>query len=258
MAFCQFQFFSRSLNVASTVHVILPESDMGIGVTASEGQDPPKVLYLLHGYSDDHSIWMRRTSIERYASRYRLAVVMPAVNHSFYTNEAQGEKYFDYVSQELPETVRTFFRVSSAPEDTYVAGLSMGGYGALKLALTYPERFRAAGSFSGVVDIAGRYVRDGEVSSNMKRIFGDCSTLEGTPHDLFHLLKKAEAGPRRPDLYISCGTSDSLFASHEKMVQALEDGKWNFFHLEKPDTGHSWAFWDEEIDHFLHWALDPK
>ena len=177
MAFLQIQFFSDVLNVASTVNVILPEANQGIGIKAAENAELPKVLYLLHGYSDDHSIWMRRTSIERYASRYRLAVVMPAVNHSFYTNEAQGEKYFDYVSQELPETVRTFFRVSSAPEDTYVAGLSMGGYGALKLALTYPERFRAAGSFSGVVDIAGRYVRDGEVSSNMKRIFGDCSTL---------------------------------------------------------------------------------
>lgn len=103
MAFLQVQFFSAVLNVASTVNVILPEPNMGIGVQAwAEGGEPPKVLYLLHGYSDDHSIWMRRTSVERYAASHNLAVIMPAVNHSFYTNEDVGERYWDYVATELP------------------------------------------------------------------------------------------------------------------------------------------------------------
>ena len=159
MAFLQIQFFSAALNVASTVNVILPESNQGIGMNASKDEVLPKVLYLLHGYSDDHSIWMRRTSVERYAANQNLAVIMPAVNHSFYCNEAYGEKYWDYVSEELPETMQSFLRLSDQPEDTYVAGLSMGGYGAMRLALTYPERFAGAGSFSGAVDLAGSFAR---------------------------------------------------------------------------------------------------
>jgi S-formylglutathione hydrolase FrmB len=210
MAFLQVQYYSSVLNVCSTVNVILPEADQGIGVDASKaGKLPkvlyllhgysddhsiwmrrtsveryaaqhnlavimpavnhsfynnevygerywdyisdelPKVLYLLHGYSDDHSIWMRRTSVERYAAEHHLAVIMPAVNHSFYTNEVQGERYWDYISEELPRAMHRFFRLSDKPEDTFVAGLSMGGYGAMKLALTHPERFGAAASFCG-------------------------------------------------------------------------------------------------------------
>ena len=117
MAFLQVEFFSKTLGVASTVNVILPEADMGIGVTAGGREETlPKVLYLLHGYSDDHSIWMRRTSVERYAAEYPLAVVMPAVNHSFYCNEAEGERYWDYVSEELPQVMHKFFRLSDRPE----------------------------------------------------------------------------------------------------------------------------------------------
>ena len=126
MAFLQVQFFSKALEVASTVNVILPEPAQGIGVDAAQAAELPKVLYLLHGYSDDHSIWMRRTSVERYAAQYNLAVIMPAVNHSFYTNEVQGERYWDYVSEELPQVMHRFFRLSQRPEDTFVAGLSMG------------------------------------------------------------------------------------------------------------------------------------
>ena len=102
MAFVQTQFFSQKLVVAVTVNVILPEPNQGIGVKAAGEEELPKVLYLLHGYSDDHSIWQRRTSVERYAAAHNLAVIMPAVNHSFYTNEAQGEKYWDFVAEELP------------------------------------------------------------------------------------------------------------------------------------------------------------
>ena len=115
MAFLQVQFFSRVLNVASTVNVILPEASQGIGITASESPSLPKVLYLLHGYSDDHSIWMRRTSVERYAAAHNLAVIMPAVNHSFYCNEVHGERYWDYVSDELPKAMHCFLRISDKP-----------------------------------------------------------------------------------------------------------------------------------------------
>ena len=255
MAFLQTQFYSKALRVCVTANVILPEPDLGIGVNASLVGAPPKVLYLLHGYSDDHSIWMRRTSVERYASRYNLAVIMPAVNHSYYTNEVHGERYWDYVSEELPEAMQRFFRLSDKPEDTFVAGLSMGGYGAMKLALTHPERFGAAASFSGVVDIAKMRGRDAERVIAADNVFGENAQIAGTDADLFHLLKKNAKAAHKPRLYVSCGTEDPLYPQQIRFIPALEENGWDVTRYDKPATTHSWAFWDEEIAKFIPWML---
>lgn len=247
MAFLQVQFYSSTLNVCSTVNVILPEADQGIGVDASKVGTLPKVLYLLHGYSDDHSIWMRRTSVERYAAQHNLAVIMPAVNHSFYNNEFYGERYWDYVSDELPKTMHTFFRLSDKPEDTFVAGLSMGGYGAMKLALNFPERFGAAASFSGAVDAIAFSKRN---IDNWKRITGGKS-LRGTDCDLFHLIKANADAPAKPRLYIACGTADFLYDQHKKFVPALKKAGWDVTAYEEPGAVHEWGFWDREIAKFI-------
>ena len=250
MAFLQVQFFSRCLNVESSAYVILPETDQGIGIEASDTEELPKVLYLLHGYSDDHSIWMRRTSVERYAAARNLAVVMPAVNHSFYCNELHGERYWDYVSEELPRVMRQFFRISGRAEDTYVAGLSMGGYGAMRLALTYPERFAAAASFSGAVDINRIFTRH-EEDGGAERIFGSAQSMTGTEVDLTHLMKINAKAPHKPRLYVSCGTKDFLYGSHEKFVPALIENGWDVTRHDEPDAVHSWALWDREIEKFI-------
>ena len=254
MAFLQIQFFSDVLNVASTVNVIMPEPNQGIGIDASKDQaknrELPKVLYLLHGYSDDHSIWMRRTSVERYAAAHNLAVIMPAVNHSFYCNEVHGERYWDYVSEELPATMQRFLRVSDKPEDTFVAGLSMGGYGAMRLALTYPERFAAAGSFSGAVDITGIVKRHGEDGTG-DRIFGDKTDISNTEVDTYWLMRKNAEAPRKPRLYVSCGTKDFLYDAHQVFVPALKKNGWNVTRHDEPEAVHEWGFWDREIEKFI-------
>lgn len=255
MAFLQTQFFSRALNVAVTVNVILPEPNMGIGVTASGTDEEPSVLYLLHGYSDDHSIWMRRTSVERYAASHNLAVIMPAVNHSFYTNEKVGERYWDFVAEELPAAMHRFFRLTDDPARTYVAGLSMGGYGAMKLALTHPERFGAAASFSGCVDICDMTERKNQLD-NFKRIFGDLDAMKGSEHDLLFLLKKNAKAAHRPRLYVSCGTADFLYHMHLKFVPEAEKLGWDVTHFEKPDAVHEWGFWDEQIRVFIDKFID--
>ena len=252
MAFLQVQFFSDVLQVASTVNVILPEPKQGIGIKASEAGEDPKVLYLLHGYSDDHSIWMRRTSVERYAAQHNLAVIMPAVNHSFYTNEEQGERYWDYVAEELPEIMHRFFRLSKKPEDTFVAGLSMGGYGAMKLALNFPERFGAAASFSGAVDIASASRRH---TQNWKRISGGKS-VRGTENDLLHMLKVNSEAERKPRLYVSCGTADFLYGQHQKFIPLLKKNGWDVTHYEEPDAVHEWGFWDREIRKFIEFCFE--
>jgi len=258
MAFLQVQSFSEALCVATTVNVILPEPNMGIGIKAGTEAKKPKVLYLLHGYSDDHSIWMRRTSVERYAAAYNLAVVMPAVNHSFYTNEAYGERYWDYVSEELPATLARFFNISTAPEDTYVAGLSMGGYGSMKLALTHPERFAAAASFSGCLDIADLSFRSKDSLANMARIFGDTDKLPDSEHDLLHLLKINADRTHKPRLYIACGDADFLYGHHKKFIPIARANGWDVTNYEEPGIGHVWEFWDEQIRFFIPWMLGDE
>ena len=251
MAFLQIQFFSAVLNVASTVNVILPEANQGIGMGASAAKELPQVLYLLHGYSDDHSIWMRRTSVERYAADHNLAVIMPAVNHSFYCNEVYGEKYWDFVCDELPRTMHRFLRMSRKPEDTYVAGLSMGGYGAMRLALTYPGRYAAAASFSGAVDLAGVFYQRRHSGAEIDRVFGDRKELSGSEYDLFTLMEKNANAPRKPWLYVSCGTKDFLFDQHKAFVPALRKNGWEVMSHEEPDTTHEWGFWDTQIKAFI-------
>src|SRR5215216_920350 len=131
MAHLRCDFFSETLSLSTTMTVILPQqTSTQIGMTGAQREGPPPVLYLLHGLSDDDTIWLRRTSIERYVAPLGLAVVMPQVHRSFYTDEAAGGRYWTFLSEELPEIVSRFFWVSTTRADTFVAGLSMGGYGA--------------------------------------------------------------------------------------------------------------------------------
>ena len=247
MALLHVHYFSDALGVQTSVEVILPEMKQGIGVEASGECELPKVLYLLHGYSDDHTIWQRRTCVERYAAAHNLAVIMPGVNHSFYCNEFHGERYWDFVSQELPAVMHRFFRLSDKPEDTFVAGLSMGGYGAMKLALNFPERFGAAASFSGAVDFATMHKRHPQ---EWKRIFG-AKAVRGTDCDLHHMLKVNGAAEKKPRLYIACGTADFLYDQHKKFVPALKKAGWDVTAYEEPGAVHEWGFWDREIAKFI-------
>src|SRR4051812_38381310 len=195
--------------------VILPqETSTQIGLAGRQVAGPPPVLYLLHGLSDDDTIWLRRTSIERYVAPLGLAVVMPQVHRSFYTDEAYGGRYWSFLSEELPELVGSFFRVSERREDTFVAGLSMGGYGALKWALRRPDRFAAAASLSGAVDVTGlRTSRVREEDPRLfPRVFGD-RPIAGTPDDLLALVAQADPAAL-PALWVGCGTEDALLASN--------------------------------------------
>ena len=134
MALLHVDLFSDVLGMCSQMDVILPEQTRGqIGMEGKRSDGKYPTLYLLHGMSDDHTIWQRRTSIERYAADYGIAVVMPTTQLGWYTDMHIGYKWWTFLSQELPAICRTFFpNMSSRREDTFAAGLSMGGYGALK------------------------------------------------------------------------------------------------------------------------------
>lgn len=150
MALFNCTFYSRYLAYDTQVNVILPEN------RAPYQFDDTKpyrfqVLYLLHGRGDDCNGWMRGTSIEQYAKEHRIAVVMPSGEDSFYVDSFHGKRYFSYLTEELPQKLKQWFPISDASEDTFIAGLSMGGYGAAKIGFTYPERFAGIGLFSAAL-----------------------------------------------------------------------------------------------------------
>ncbi|MGN1409450.1 MAG: alpha/beta hydrolase, partial [Eubacteriales bacterium] len=148
MALVHTHFFSNTLGRQTSCDVILPQkAAKQIGMESAEREKSP-VLWLLHGASDDETIWQRRTSIERYVSPLGLAVVMPSVEVSGYRNLSHGGRFYDYISKELPEIMRGFFNFSSAREDNYICGLSMGGAGAMKIGLANPDKYSVIGCLS--------------------------------------------------------------------------------------------------------------
>ena len=204
--------------------VLLPQAvSSQIGLADAGGTAAPPVLYLLHGLTDDHTAWTRYTSIERYAAARGLAVIMPQVHRSFYADEARGLKFWTFLSEELPAVVAEFFRVSTRREDTFVAGLSMGGYGALKWALRQPERFAAAASLSGALDLA--YIYEWDKRPHMRELIGRVFAehpVAGTDDDLLHLLEVADPAAL-PKLMLRCGTEDHLVAQNKRIVAACAD-----------------------------------
>jgi putative tributyrin esterase len=246
-------FFSEALSLSTSMTVLLPQqTTTQIGLAGRATNDPPPVLYLLHGLSDDDTIWLRRTSIERYAAPLGLAVVMPQVHRSFYADQAYGGRYWTFLSEELPDLVGSLFRVSDRREDTFVAGLSMGGYGAFKWAMRQPERFAAAASLSGAVDVAGlraRRVRP-EDPRLFERVFGDLEPA-GTPDDLYWLLARAEPAAL-PAFYICCGAEDELIGDNRAFVEAC-GGAGLPIESDFGPGAHDWAYWDEQIQRVLGW-----
>lgn len=249
MALLTCHFFSEALQTSTAATVLLPEAARGqIGMGGADLAGPPPVLYLLHGLSDDESIWLRRTSIERYVADRGLAVVMPRGGRSFYTDEAYGGAYWTFLSEELPRVVQHFFRVSDRREDTFVAGLSMGGYGAFKWALRQPERFAAAASLSGALVVGGP--RAAELHVRVPHVWAGTDPA-GTDDDLLALLDRADPASL-PALYATCGAQDFLVdAQHLFVEHAAARGVPVEAHVRPGD--HDWAYWDRHVRDVLDW-----
>ena len=252
MALIQMTFASDALKMNMDAWVLLPENTKTqIGMhTKAESSCP--VLYLLHGMTDDHTIWERRTSIERYAAGLNLAVVMPEAHLGWYTDMKIGGKYFTYISEELPSLCRCMFpQISRCKEDTFVAGLSMGGYGALKCGLRRPDVFSHAAGLSSAADIcAGFHSASPERQNMWNSIFGTEKELKGSKDDLFALVH-GRAG-KETRFFMWCGTDDTLYDSNTRLRDALETNGYDLTWSEGPG-GHTWDRWDEQIRNVLAW-----
>lgn len=252
MALIRLDHTPETVKVCQPLYLILPDPGRMAGIPLSDR----KVLYLLHGLSDDGSAWQRYTSIETLASDYGLVVVMPSVSRSFYADLPNGQQYFTYLTQELPQYLKDVFGVDPKRENTFIAGNSMGGYGAFKAAFHQPERFAAAFSLSGVLSLDILKIHpDDERKNEFKLIFGDLDQLSGTPHDpMFWLKSAAEQSTDLPRLFVACGKQDDLYPVNQMFKAACEQLNVPLDYLEE-EGQHDWHFWDKHIKRFLQTLL---
>ena len=250
MALIELKFFSQMLGMQTEAYVVIPQkSTVGeIGIKGNGDSKEYKCLYLLHGLSDDHTIWLRRTSIERYAADYGICIVMPCGARSFYTDMKYGLKYFSYITEELPGVISEFLKISTKREDTYIAGLSMGGYGALKAALRKPEKYCAAAGLSSVADI-----KSGMFDEVLVPVFGEEVNIPDE-EDLFFLAEKTNKNSVKPRIYMGEGTEDFMYDANIRLKEHFEKLDYDFTYRESSGA-HNWAFWDEYIQYVLEWMF---
>ena len=261
MALIQVNHFSETVKTYLSMNVILPEmcsNPRSLNGWRSDGKFP--VLWLLHGMNGNHTVWQRYSGIERYAAGLGLAVIMPSAEQGRYTDMLEGYDFYSYLADELPETVRALFpRISTEREDTFIAGLSMGGFGAFKLALDRPERFSAAASLSGALD-AGAFWRDGMDSETLlanEYAWGSKENMLGGINDIpFMLDKRINEGTRLPKLYQCCGTEDFLYDINIEFRDKFIN-RTDLTYFEEPGD-HDWLFWDNNIKRVLDWLPIEK
>ena len=243
MAFGEFHYFSSALGKATTCNVIFPEDSAHSG--------PFPTLYLLHGLSDDQSAWQRRTSIERYVQTLPLIVVMPDGGRGWYSNAHEGADYESAIMNDCIGFVERTFRADARREARAIGGLSMGGYGALKLAFQHPGKFSSAHGHSSAFGFGHAQWRGEE--PEFRRIIGPQAS--GGPLDLWKIVADAQAANAAtpgalPALRIDCGTSDFLIEQNREFHAYLDELK--IAHEYEEFAGaHDWAYWDKHIQSAL-------
>lgn len=209
MAFFRCDVMSESLGMATSVLVTMPD-------TGDLAAAP--VVYLLHGLTDNCTGWLRYTQAEHLARTHGAILIVPEVQRSFYTDMACGPKYFTYINQELPTLCRRFFGIQPVPERTYIMGLSMGGYGAMKCAFTAPQQYAGCAGFSSVEKF-----RD-----------GTCPM---------------------PRLFLACGQQDSLYPANLRLRDTLQAMNWPLTWYEAPGD-HNWFFWNDALGRAMKELLE--
>ena len=240
-------FHSQSLGRDVRYRVLLPRNYQGGG--------PFPVLYLLHGLYGDYLNWDTRTGLETYARNLSLLIVMPDAGDSWYTNSATvpNDKYENYIVQDLIRKIDANYHTIRDRHKRSIAGLSMGGYGAIKLALKYPDLFAFAGSLSGALNAAQTLEMERpEFRAKLLEVFGGSRNRVRSENDVFQMLKPS-ASNNYPYFYLACGTSDSFLMVNRAFVEKLAAAKM-VYEYHETSGGHTWEYWDEAVQPLLEAA----
>jgi S-formylglutathione hydrolase FrmB len=211
-------------------------------------------VYLLHGFGGDRTDWVFRTELVRYAADYRFLFVCPDAHNSWYTNTPDGKlKYEQYILDELIPYVQRKYKTLGTRHGRIIAGLSMGGYGALKFALKYPDRFMFAASFSGALYVPAASRSDNkQISESLARAFGPERNDHWKNNDLLALAEQADVSSL-PYLYLATGKDDNfthIVASNRNTVEKFRSKGILYEYHETPGA-HNWKYWDKELRNFL-------
>lgn len=257
MAFLTMSLYSDVLQMDTNVNVLLPEVRKGAQPFEPDRKYP--VLYLLHGHGDDHTAWIRKSNIELVVRDLPLVVVMPQAYRGFYINNFHGLNLYDYITEELPKKIANFFPISTERENTFIAGNSMGGYGAFRAALSKPEQYAGAAALSGALipfcednvlfEIGGQ-----EFTDNLYNVFGAEEKILSSDNNILNLVDKLNNYKgKQPILFQCCGTDDSLTYTQNIMVQDYINEHTNnldYVYSERPG-GHDWGYWNPMIVEFI-------
>lgn len=267
MAIIHASFFSNQLKRTVPFTAVIPNDG-----AIFPGQEPSfatgemKTVYMLHGYMGDENDWLINTNIRLLSEKYKLAVIMPAGENSFYIDDPEGVNCFGrYIGEELVEYTRKLFHLSRKREDTFIAGLSMGGYGAMRNGLKYAQTFSKICAFSGcyivyrIINNGGKPFADDVSGPDFQRkTFGDLTKLDGSDMDPRHLyLELKKNGQPIPEIFMTEGSEDFLLDVNHIMRDFLAQEKAKFTYIE--DTGvHDWVFWNKHLEEAIEFLLDES
>ena len=255
MALLQVSYLSKALFRTVPLYVILPSDKIDYRTFdyANGKTKKYKTLYLLHGLLGDCSDWVNGTRIRRWAEEKNLAVVMPSGDNAFYIDYPKTKNnYSDFIGRELVEVTRNMFPLSDKREDTYIAGLSMGGYGALRNGIVYSDTFSHVAGFSSAAHIFDGKEHDARLMDE-SAIFGDIKKAAKTDHNMTVAFDNLITENRPvPKFYIACGTEDGLYKANVEfkdfLIRKGADVTWD-----EEKRGHDWDFWDSQIKKVLDW-----
>ncbi len=260
MALITADFISEKLMRTVTVKVILPTDKLAFPGMPVKDARPYKTLYLLHGIFGNYTDWVSGTNVQRFAEENDLAVVMPSGENMFYVDQPGANNYYgEFIGRELVEQTRKMFHLSDKREDTFIAGLSMGGYGALRNGLKYSDTFGRIAAFSSALIIEELPGRTNDAPFFMNRrdyaesVFGDLDkVLESDKNPKWLAKKLVEEGKELPEIYMACGTKDGLMGANIDFRDYLL-GLGYHVDYDEEEYGHEWTFWGHEIEKIMKW-----
>ena len=244
----------KSLQRRTSISVILPADNIHFLQDTEEiVPQPYRTLYLLHGLYGSDDIFLANTSIQKFAEDHGIAIVIPCGENSFYVDNPKAHAYYgEYVGQELLDITRNIFPLSDKREDTFIAGFSMGGYGAIRNGLKYSQNFSKIGMISSalITDDIVNYTSDDNVlraHDFYESVFGDLDKIKNSDKNPKYLVENTDD---MPDIFMACGDDDFLVDKNVDFYEFLKSKHVDVEFIKAPGE-HTWEFCDKYIKEFI-------